>query len=278
MGYIKLTFSYLKKSFWALCLVALPAAAVLGLFTRPMTSVAYIPMYMQTDVRGFFDLFWLVFSKSAVQKVYPLFLIFAVLLFSCSLGLSFIETHFRVGRLLLKKPFKHINIYFLPVLLSLLALFVVLMVYGFLQAGVVTLLHFTITGKGTPNIASVCACAAATLGMFLLAAFLASPIILWAPMMVIYGYSFRDAVPASLRALSHNVGGVVVGLVFPFLTVALVECAVLFANLPPAAGIPVDCLLYVLLIVYLLAYIMVTTFDITGMTRRDNRKYYINDN
>ena len=104
MEYVRWTITYMFRAFGVLALVCLPAAAVLGIFTKPMASLSYLPDYANTYVRGFKDMFWLVFNRYATRYVYPLFLIFIALVFCSSLALSVVEKHFRTGKCMLRAP------------------------------------------------------------------------------------------------------------------------------------------------------------------------------
>lgn len=272
MAYIRRTFKYMFKAFGALALVCLPAAVLLGIFTKPMASLAYLVEYSKTYVKGFPDMFWLIFNKYATKYVYPLVLIFIALIFCTSLALSVIEKHFRVGKLMLVSPLKQINNYFLPVLISFFILSLILTLYGMIQSGLLTLLHMLMSGKGFPTAFNMVIAVVLSVGLFVLAVFASCSTMYWTPMMVIYGFSFRDAAASSFRLLDGKTGGILIGLLTPFLIVAVAGTLLSFAgNVYVRCAVGV--LLYLFLIVYVISFIMVSMFGLSDMERRDIKSY-----
>lgn len=271
MVYVKRTFAYMFRALGVLTLVCLPAAVVLGIFTKPMASLSYLPAYANTYVKSFRDVFWLVFNRYATKYVYPLFLILASLVFSTSLAMSVIEKHFRVGKIMLKAPLKQINVYFLPVLLSYCVLAFVLFLYGAVQTGMITLLHFIVSGKGCPSALNLVLAAVIGCGLFVVALALSCSAMYWTPMMVIYGFAFGDATASSLRLIDQKRGAILFGLLLPYVLVAVVQS---FVSLLPVPWLrtAIAVLLYLFLIIYLITYIMVSMFDLSGMERRDGKK------
>lgn len=256
------------RAFGILSLACLPAAVMLGVFTKPMASLSYCVPYSETYVRGFREIFWLIFNRYATRYVYPLPLIFLALVFSVSLAMSVIEKHFRVGKLMLKAPLKQVNNYFLPVLISLAILALILLLYGLIQTGALTLLHFLISGRGYPNVLNLALAAALSLGLFVLAMFVALSAMYWTPHMVIYGFSFRDAAAASSRLIDGKSGGLLCGLLVPYLIVAVLQSVISFIGLV-YVRMALAVVLYLFLILYVVVYIMISLFDLSGMERRD---------
>ena len=271
MQYIKQTLKYMLGAFGVLMLVCLPAATVLGVFTKPMGSLSYCVNYAVADIRGFKEMFWLIFNSRAIKHVYPLFLILFSLVFSVALALSVIEKHFRVGKLMLKAPLKQINNYFLPVILTFLILSLILFLYGMIQTGVLTFLHMIISGKGVPSVINVIVACAISLALFVLSVYIACSTMYWAPMMVIYGFTFRDAAAAALRLIDRRMKSILAGVLFPFLVVALLESVFSLINII-YVRIPLAVLLYLFLIMYIAAFIMVSMFDLSDMERRDGKR------
>lgn len=274
MQYVRLTFQYMRKAFLILAAVNLPAAVVLGIFTRPMRTLTFLPEYLQTAVSGFWDTFWLIFGRDATTKVYPVILVFLLLLLGVCVSFSLIEKHMRVGKLHFTGAVKQINSYFLPVLIMLAILAVLTLVYSLLQTGMLTLLHFIISGNGKPVLAGVIVSAAVALVLFVLAVAAFCSTVYLASMMTIYGYSFRDGYAAAFRLTSHNTGGIVAGLLFPTLLVAVVRIGLGFVPMPLFAFQIIGCVLYLFLLVYLVSFIMVSLFDLSGMERRDCKRHY----
>ena len=272
MAYVKKTFKYMLKAFWALALVCLPAALALGVFTKPMASLSYIGEYASSDIKGFADIFWLIFNKYATKYVYPIVLIFVALVFSSALSLSVIEKHFRVGKLMLRAPLGQINNYFLPVVISYTILALIMALYGIIQTGLVALLHVLLSGWGQPTVFNAVIAAILSLGLFVLSMWAACSAMYWTPIMVIYGFSFRDAAAASIRLLDGNMFGILCGLILPFVIVAVLQNA--FCFIPNAVVLIVlAVLLYLFLIMYVMSFIMVSMFGLSKMERRDEKSF-----
>lgn len=275
MLYIKKTFSYLKKSFWLLALLALPAAALMGLFLRPLSFITFIPQYVRLGADSFADIAWFIFAKFAVTNVYPLILIFILLTLTCALSLSIVEKHFRVGKLMLKAPLQDINSSLFPTLKTLGVMTAVYLIWDFLMTGIITLLHFVISGAGRPNKLNVILLCIAVTALFILLIFLSLPSLLWAPLMLIFGYSFVDAFIASTRLSGKATGKLFIGLLFPFAAVILIQYAVSFIPLPQFVFSIIAAALYVLLITYLIPFMMIAAFELTGLERRDVKKSFV---
>lgn len=268
MEYSKRTFAYMFRAFGVLSLVCLPAALVLGIFTKPMASLSYLVDYSETYVRSFRSIFWLIFNRYATRTVYPLVLILFSLVFCTSLALSVVEKHFRVGKLMLKAPLKQINNYFLPVLYTFVLLSLILFLYGMVQCGALTLLHMLISGRGYPSVWNLVLAAILSLGLFVLALWLSCSSMYWTPMMVIYGFSFRDAAASSLRLIDRKSGSILIGLLMPYCIVAVLETVFSLFHIA-WLRIILAVFLYLFLMLYLIVYIMVSMFDLSGMERRD---------
>ena len=119
MTYVSKTFSYLVKSLRLLVPIALLPALLLGMFSKPMSFITFIPSYGATDVKSFGDIAWLIFDKYSFTHIYPVILIFVALTLSCALSLSVIEKHFRIGKLMLKAPVQDVNSSLFPTLKTL---------------------------------------------------------------------------------------------------------------------------------------------------------------
>lgn len=273
--YARETFKYLKKTWWLLGLVCLPAAVALGFFIRPVASLSFLPFYAMTDVKSFSDIMGLVLEPVALKWIWPPFVIYAALFLTFCVTLPLIEKHFRVGRIAFKKPLSLINNYFLPVLKITLIYGAVLVFYFALLVSLTALQHYLITGAGYPKIASVVVASVLAVGMFILLCWLSSPFMFMIPLMQIYGYSFGDAFTSSVSYYGNKPFKVTFGFAFIFFIVAAMRIvfSALATFIPPWAEILISCALHLFLLVYFCAYCMVTTFSLTGMERKDLRKY-----
>lgn len=275
MPYISKTFSYMAKSARLLVPIAILPALLLGMFVKPLGFITFLPLYAVTDVKSFSDIAWLIFDKYAVTHVYPMILIFVVLTLCCAFSLSVIEKHFRIGKLMIKAPFKDVNSSLFPVLKTLFVLTAVYFVWKFVLCGIATLLHFVISGAGVPNWWDIVILSLVITALFLLLMYFGMPAVFWAPLMLTFGYSFVDAFIESM-SLARKAGfKLYIALMLPFVVVIMLQCVVSFLPLPIIALKAISVLLYLFLIVYLVSFMMNATFELTGLERRDIKKKYI---
>ena len=256
-------------------LIALPAAVALGFFIRPVASLSFLPLYATADIRTFLDIVWLAVEPRTLTWIWPGFLIFGTLFFTFCLAMPFIETHFRVGRMSIKKPFSLMNHYFLPALKIVFIVGAVFALYFAVLLSLTALQHLMISGAGVPNTASVIVTCVLALFMFCLLCWLCSPFMFMAPVMQIYGYSFADAFTSSVSYYGNKPFKVTFGFAFVFFIAALVRgvAAALGAFIPQWGQIIISIVLHLFLLVYFCAYCMVVTFGVTGMERKDIKKY-----
>jgi len=277
--YVRETFLYLKHVFFKLGLICLPAAVALGFCIRPVSAVTFLPAYANENVsRGFSDILRLVAGEYTLKYVVlPLILAILLLLTFCFM-FSFIEKHFRIGRTMFKKSFFEINNYFIPVFKIILILSGVLLVFYALAVSGVTLQHYIFSGEGTPNAGSVVVAALWTAALSAVLVWLCSPLIFMVPLMQIYGYTFMDAFRSSLSYYGNHSVKITLGLGFGFLVVGAAGLIVAildqFIQNWYWVQTTIHIALHWLLLIYIGAYSMVTAFSVTGMERKDNRRYY----
>ncbi len=186
MTYIAKTFSYIKKSFWVLLLIAVVPAVLLGLFVRPLGFVTFIPDFAVSAINSYADIAWLIFDRHATVYVYPLLLIFVTLTVCMALALSVIEKHFRTGKLMLKAPLRDLNSSLFPMLKTLAFIIAVYMLFKFILSGLVTLLHFLLSGAGHPNTLTVILVSISIIIAFVISIYFSVPIMFWAPLIRIF--------------------------------------------------------------------------------------------
>ncbi len=274
MKYVRETFAYLKKSFWLLALICLAPSVALGFFVKPLASMTFIPAYSQTVVRGFGDIFALVFRVDFLKLVFPAILIFVTLLFSLCLSLSVIEKHFRMGRLTFRKPFSEINNSFFPVLKVLLCLTAVMIVYSLLVISLVSLAQYLICGFGKPTASAVIVAAVISITLFVLSFCFSAPLMLMIPLSVMYGYSFSDAITSAFELVGKNPATAIFGGILPFIIVLIAEYILSFFPIIFAVRVIVSTVMYLFITVYLSAYVMVLMFSLSGLERRDKKEFY----
>lgn len=275
MTYVSKTFSYLVKSLRLLVPIALLPALLLGMFSKPMSFITFIPSYGATDVKSFGDIAWLIFDKYSFTHIYPVILIFVALTLSCALSLSVIEKHFRIGKLMLKAPVQDVNSSLFPTLKTLAVMAGIYLAWKFVLTGIATLLHFIISGQGVPSHINIAVLAVIIAALFLFSLCLCLPSILWSPLMLTFGYSFVDAFIEAPKLTGKAVFKLLTALIFPFAIVILLQCVVEFLPLHIAAVKAIATVEYLFLIVYIVSFMMVAAFDLTGLDRRDIKKSYV---
>lgn len=274
MKYTAKTFQYLKKSFWLIGLLSLPAAIVLGFFAKPMSSVTFIPNYISSEINSFGDMFYLMSNGNSFKYIYPMFLIFFTLLASVSAILSVIEKHFRTGKLAIKKPLSEINNNLIPVLKIILVLTLVMIVCTLLSVALDTLAHYLIAGWGKPNIASMIVVMLISIFFFILFFSLFAPLVFMIPKMSIFGLSFYDSLTAAYDIVSNNKFKIIFGGILPFMIVAFIEFLISFFNVPKFVSVIYSTLFYAFIISYVCSYFMIIIFETSNLERRDLKKYY----
>lgn len=274
MKYIGETFAYLKKSFCLIALVCLAPSVALGFFSKPLSLLTFVPVYSGSFVRGFGDVFRIILNADSLKRIYPPVIVFVLLLLSLCIGLSVIEKHFRIGKLTLKKPFAEINNTFFPVLKVMLLMTAVIALYALLTVSLVSLSHYIFCGIGKPNAGAVASASVISVLLFVLCAVFAGPMLLMMPITVIYGYSFADALTAAYELVGKKLASVVIGGIFPFAVVTVIQSVLLFFPIIRVAAVAISAAMYLFITVYMTAYIMVVMFDLSELARRDNKKYF----
>lgn len=274
MTYVAKTFSYMKKSFWLLALIALVPAVLFGLFVRPLGFITFVPDYATTTVTSYADIAWLIFDRYAITYVYPIIIIFITTVVSVSLALSVIEKHFRTGRLMLKAPLQDINSSLFPTLKTLAVVTGIYLLWKFILSGLVTLMHFLISGSGTPNSVTVIVVSVLIAAVFLVTVFFGVPTLLWAPLMLTFGYSFVDALIEASRMSGKANWKLFAAFIFPLVIIILLQCILELLPIPIVAMKAIAAVFYLFLIMYLSALMMVAVFDLTELERRDIKKTY----
>ena len=271
MTYVSKTFSYIVKSLRLLLPIALLPAVLLGVFSKPMSFITFIPSYGATEVKSFGDIAWLIFDRHSFTFIYPIIIIFVAL----TLSLSVIEKHFRIGKLMLKAPVQDVNSSLFPTLKTLAVMAGIYLVWKFILTGIVTLLHFIISGQGVPSAVNIAVVATIIAAIFLFSLYLCLPSVLWAPLMLTFGYSFVDAFIEAPKLTGKAVFKLFIALVFPFAVVILFQYVIEFLPLHIIAVKALAVAEYMFLIVYIVSFMMIATFDLTGLERRDIKKRYV---
>ena len=182
-----------------LILPVAPAAVLLGLFYRQSRTLIFIRDYGQASSTMIADVFGMLFSSNILYYLLLLPAFFIVLSFSCSYLLTMVYKHFRTGKLSVRMPLSNVNHGLEAIMPNIALIFLMLLVYKALFGCVVSLLSEIFVGGGEPAIALVAV--VAVLGVITYAFvifFMMYPVISVA-LMLVYGYTFIDAIGESLR-------------------------------------------------------------------------------
>lgn len=275
MRYVKQTLYYMFKHLPRLILPVAPAAILLGLFYRQSRTLIFIRDYGQASSTMIADVFGMLFSSNILYYLLLLPAFFIVLSFSCSYLLTMVYKHFRTGKLSVRMPLSNVNHGLEAIMPNIALIFLMLLVYKALFGCVVSLLSEIFVGGGEPAIALVAV--VAVLGVITYAFvifFMMYPVISVA-LMLVYGYTFIDAIGESLR-----VGGkkdflpLVLAYCLPFLINAVVSYVLMMLDAPVAVSVIVDIILQLFVIAYTVLFSVISVFSQQKLERIDLKKLY----
>ena len=277
MSYFGRTTKYVLRNFFPILIVALIPSIILGLLVSPTSVPAFLVSfvrlrgelpYVVASYPSFFSNY--IFGWRTFAYVYPIVLIVLSLIIGGSVIISAIEKHMRVGVMSVKRPLKLLNYSAVPVAITVLAWVILLVLYRFVLFGLALLVNLAaghIWGLAFVLILI------AYIGLFVLLLFLSSPIMLWTPCMMIYGYKFGDAATTSFRMASKRTWSLFVAQAVPFLLLiaARIILELIFAPLTAPIRIIFDIVSCLALLMYYCGLICVAYFDLAEIERKDRR-------
>ncbi len=279
MKYVKETVSYMLSNFWRFLLLftmALVPAAIVAFFMEPQGFGLIISVDKIRAINDFTDIFFLVFSRKLITKhlyVLPIAIILISLSMSYTVGM--VDRHFRTGRLSLRNPLSLMNNCFLSILATMLILVCIYLIFKFLLVCVVSLLTLVLGSfKVGEIIIVVLSCIISIVGFCFLLIFV-RPIMFTSPNMLVYGYSFKDAFGATLKmGKQADKFQLNVALILPFIVYILIGAVMTIFTINFWIEAVVHTIIIALLMNYITTYIMSAMFDLSGIERRDRKKYY----
>lgn len=279
MKYAKETISYMLSNFARFLLLfamALIPSAIVAFFMDPQGFGLIIPVSQIREIEGFSDIFFLVFSKRLTTQ-YPYILPIALLLISVSMSytVGMVDRHFRTGRLSLRNPLSLMNNCFLPILATMFLLAIIYLLFKFILVCVLSLLTLILGSfKVGEVIITVAIGIISVVGFCFLLVFV-RPIIFTSPNMLVYGYSFKDAFGVTLKmGEKADKFQLNVALILPFAIYILIGAIMAILPLGFWVQTIVHTVIIALLMNYLTTYVMTAMFDLSGIERRDKKKYY----
>ncbi|MDE6200771.1 MAG: hypothetical protein K2M47_02665 [Clostridiales bacterium] len=270
MKYIGLTFSYLKKHFVLPVLAMLiPAIAACFLYT-PYWEVSFVAGFDFQPYKTVGQTLVILFGDSW-QYVWPVIVVAILQVFGAAIIMSSLDRHFRTGMLSFKSPVRLVNISVFPIAIGVAVMSLTAIILRFLLFGLVSLVQVILGSMSVASGVTLAVIAAAAIGMFVLHALLLLPMLMWAPIMFIYGYKFRDAAAMSFKLISGK--KVFWSLFLPMLICAGVQLLVGFLQVHVAIAYAVNFVIFLFTNVYTTVYTMIAFYDISGLDRRDIEPY-----
>lgn len=273
MKYVKATLKYIFGHFPRIMLISVVPALFFAFFLHPDAFGIIVRAEDIKNVTGFIDELYLCFNPAVTFKRPYLILIgFALLLVSVSYTMGMIEKHFKVGRLSLRSPLSNVNNCVLPVALMLLIILLAYFVYRLLLFCVLTLL-LKILGMAAGNWVSAFVWVIGFVGMLALVLIL-KPVLFTATTMLVYGYSFKDAMGVSLK-LCEGVGRVETdfALALPFVSEMLMGTLLAVFKTPFVVSAIINTVVITLMLQYVVAFSLIAMYDLAGLERRDLKKF-----
>ena len=265
-----MTFSYLKKNFLLPVLAMLiPAVAACFLHT-PYWEVSFVAAFDFNPYRRAGETFLILFGDSW-QYVWPVVLVAALQVVGAAIIMSAMDRHFRTGRLSLKSPWRLINISVFPMAVGVALMSAVSVLARLLMFGLVSLVQVTFGAVSAAPGMVLAFISAIAVGVFFLHILAILPMLMWTPVMFIYGYKFRDAAAMSYKMIAGK--KLFWSLFLPMLLCAGVQLLVGFLQVHTAISCAVSFVIFLFTNVYTTVYTMIVFYDISDLDRRDIQPY-----
>lgn len=263
------------RHFFRVILPVLPSAILLGVFYRQSRTLVFIREYGEAENTMIADVFGMLFSDSAWYYVILIPLFFIVVSFSCSYLLTMVYKHFRTGKLSVQMPLSNVNHGLEAVMPTTGVIILLLLVYKALFGCFVSLISEVFIGSMSPSGGIIAAVAVSGIVSYVFIVFFAMYPLIAASLMLVYGYTFKDAVSESLRTGGKKgFASMVAGYMFPF----GVNAAVLYILMALNAPYPVVAVINVALELFVISYVMlfslISVFDQQKLERIDLKKLY----
>lgn len=270
--YVKATFSYLKKHLW-LPLVAMAIPAVVAcLFSTPYWEVSFVGDFNFDPYVSVGKIFSIVFDYSW-QYVWPIILISVLQIVGATIIMTAVSTHFRTGRLSIRRPVRLVNSAIFPMAVSVGLICIVSIVWRFVLFGLVLLCSFIGLECGFSGVATTIVIAVIAIIMFVAHVLIITPMLYWTPIMAFYGYRFRDAAATSFKLIAGK--KVFRGLFTPLIGCAIIQLTVSFLSVPTAVSVIVSFFVFLITNAYVPVYIVTSFYKISGLDRRDMLPYQL---
>lgn len=274
MKYLSKTFSYLRKNFLLPVLAMLIPSVAACFLSTPYWEVSFVAAFNFEPYRTAGQTFAILFGDSW-QFVWPVLIVAALQVFGAAIVMSALDRHFRTGRLSIKSPWRLINISVFPIAIGVVLMSLISIILRMLLFGLVSLVQVILGAMSASGGAALAVISAIAVGLFLLHVLIIIPMLMWAPVMFIYGYKFRDAAATSFKLISGK--KLFWGLFLPLMLCAGIQLLVGFLQVHYAINCVVGFFVFLFTNVYATVYIMIAFYEISDLDRRDIEPYRLSD-
>lgn len=276
MKYVKMTLEYLYKNFLRMFSVAIVPAIIIAFFMQPKGFGILFTVEDLSRVEYFLDIFFLAFNKNLfLQYPYMIVVGLGVILTCICYTMGMLERHFKTGKLSLRRPFSMMNNAFIPALIVLSLLFAVYMVFKLLIVCVLTLHVLIFSSLNMSYFAMTIIIGIIGIVGFVFVLKICCPIMLSGATMLIYGYTFKDAIGVTVKMdEKQSVKEINLALLLPFVIYMLIRVLGVALGINEIIAEIILSVVTAFLFQYVITLMFVVFFDLTGIERRDLKKYY----
>lgn len=271
MRYIKLTTKYMVKNILFLFLIALIPSVFMGSLLSPFKFLEFINGYTKLTVVNFSSIFFSIVDISWLKVLFYV-LAYALISIAVSIIIGQIENHFRSGKMNFSNIKNNINNNILIVFSSLMILSLLGLFLSLISSTIIYLFHILICGLNTtPNVALFIIAIVIYVLYFCVMSIVSLILYINIPNMLNNGYNFKQSISSTINYVGKNFFNVLLAYLLPYALIILLVSVFNFSNIALHI-INVICVL--ISIMYYSSFVMTTYFDISGMQRYDERKYY----
>lgn len=274
--YVRMTCKYLFSHVLRLLTLSIAPAAVVAFFMQPEGFGLIIPTAAVSGVEKFTDIFFLVFKRELITRypyMIPVGLILMLLCISYTMGIE--EKHFKTGKLTFRQPFSTLNNCVPPIFKVFTLLALIYVAYKILVVCVLTLFVFVLENLGAaPLWVSVAVGILSAIG-FIALLVCVRPLMFASATMLVYGYSFKDALSSAIGMNGADEKTALnFALIFPFIIYLVVSTIMVGLAASALVQAIVNSVLIAFMMQYVTTYVLVAMFELSGIERRDCKKFY----
>lgn len=260
--------NYYFKNFFVISLFSLPVAIVFALKYNSSYFFDYI-LNLNSIGNSTLINIYSHFSLLPSLDILTVFL-WSIMVICCfCLLFSYSERHMKFGIKSFVKSFKSINFSILAVLPAFITVVGLEELFSFMVALFVNL--FSLSQSEIINFIFPLIFLFLIIILFLIY----SVIALWIPIKMVTGYSNRDSIRYSIRLTQGRQISIMLGIAFPLIITCPIMIFLKQFSQAYVLNITVYVLCYLFIVGYLVSYLMVTYFYLSGTERKDIKKKFI---